>query len=274
MNTSFKRHDVQEFIEYNLGCIDLEKWKNYLPSLKNFTVDEPKKVSLANCMESDISSYFYKSLYSFVQALGNINRQNYNWSIVQLYYACFYAIRADILLSNHCIVKCNGLYITENKIGEKFDLVKVGNIRGDHQMAIALLKKLKLEHKITDEILDVELEGTDGYTWLMKHRERSNYQSKYFSDPEVDELFHHIENYFKTNTLFDLFDFYKQCDYSICFDLEHSILAIPFKKIMQVKEKIKFKYGLDVSDNLKHYLYLKDKLDELGFTKEKIKSFL
>lgn len=274
MSTSFKRHDVQEFIEYNLGCTDIENWKNYVPSLKKFIVDAYRQQSLTNCIESDASSYFYKSIYSFVQALSNLYRSNYNWSIVQLYYSCFYAIRADILLSNHCIVRCNGLYIAENAIGKQFEIVQFGKVRGDHQMAIELLKKMKTEHKIVDEILDVDLEGTDAYSWLMKHRERSNYQIKHFSDPEVDELFQHLVKYFETNTLFELFDFYRQSDYTICFDIEHSALSIPFKKIIQVKEKLKTKHGLNLHDNLKHYAYLKKKLLELGITKENLKSFI
>lgn len=270
---NFKRHDVQEYIEYDLGCLDLNNWKSYLPSLLVFTVDSSKKIKLENCIESDIQSYFFKSIYSFVQALSNIQRNNYNWSIVQLYYACFYAIRADVLLSNHCLVRCNGLYMTENQIGEKFQSVRFGNTRGDHQMAIALLKKLKNDHKITDEILDVELEGTDAYSWLMKHRERSNYQTKDFTDPRADELFIHVDNYFQTNTVYELLDFYNNEDYNICFDIDHAAISIPYKKIMQIRNKILAK-GYSTSDSIRHYPYLKKTLLELGLTKQNIKDLL
>lgn len=274
MNMSFKRHDVQEFIEYDLGCFNLTNWKNYQPSLLSFTVDTNKKNQLSNCIESDAISYFYKSIYSFIQALNNIHQNNFNWSIVQLYYCCFYAIRADILLSNHCIVRCSGLYIAENQIGENFKPVRINNTRGDHQLSIALLKKLKNEHKLNDEILDIDLEGTDAYTWLMKHREKTNYQLKNFTDPEIDELFQHLYTYFKTKNLFELFNFYNSADYSICFDLDHSILSIPFKKIMQVKNKINTKYQLNTQENRKHYSYLKNRLLELGLSKNNIKSFI
>lgn len=270
---SFKRHDVQEFIEYDLGCVDLNNWKQYKSGLQVFTVDNTKRVKLENCIESDTLSYFYKSIYSFVQALNNIDKNNYNWSIVQLYYSCFYAIRADILLSNHCIVRCGGLFMVENKAGEQFHSITM-NARGDHQMAIALLKKLKNEHKITDEILDIDLEGTDAYSWLMKHRERTNYQMKNFVDPEIDILFNHLNNYFKEKTLFELFNFYSQSDYGICFDLDHSILSIPFKKIIQIKEKIIAKHGFHLSGNIKQYIYLKDRLEELGLTKSNFKHFI
>nr|WP_315233215.1 hypothetical protein [uncultured Flavobacterium sp.] len=270
---SFKRHDVQEFIEYDLGCLDLNNWKHYKSGLQVFTVNNTKRIRLENCIESDTLSYFYKSIYSFVQALNNIDKNNYNWSIVQLYYSCFYAIRADILLSNHCIVRCGGLFMVENKTGEQFQSITM-NARGDHQMAIALLKKLKNEHKLTDEILDIDLEGTDAYSWLMKHRERTNYQMKNFVDPEIDVLFNHLNDYFKTKKLFELFNFYSQSDYSICFDLDHSALSIPFKKIMQIKEKIIAKHGLNLSGNIKQYIYLKDRLEELGLTKSNVKSFI
>lgn len=271
---SFKRHDVQEFIEFDLGCTDLENWKNYATSLKDFTVDSTNKNKLQNCIESDAISFFYKACYSFVQALTNIQRKNYTWSIVQLYYSCFYSIRADILLSNHCIVRCSGLYIAEIEVGEQFQIVRINNIRGDHQMAVALLKRLKNEHKITDEILDIELDSTDAYTWLMKHRERSNYQMKNFSDPITDILFQHIDKYFSENTIPELLNFYSNSDYSICFDTDHAALSIPFKKLMQIKEKIKARYGLEDSQNLKHYSYLKSQLKGLGLSRFDVKQFI
>lgn len=268
---NFKRHDVQEFIEYNLGCSDISQWKSYIPSLLTFDIDANKKQQLENCIESDIFSYFYKSVYTFTQALNNIHNKNYNWSVVQLYYSCFYAIRADILLSNYCIVRCSGLYFTENKIGEKFQPFKLNKIRGDHQLSIALLKKLKSNHIIVDDILDNLLEGIDPYTWMMKHRERVNYQLKNFTDPNTYELFNHIDSYFKAMTIFDLLFFYKQSNYNICFDLDHSIISIPFKKIIQIKEKIETKYKFEVFANIKHYKYIINNLTQLGLTSGKIK---
>lgn len=271
---NFKRHDVQEFIEFNLGCLEVSRWKEYLPSLLSLNVDESIKKKLDNCIESDTYSYLYKSIYTFTQALSNISRRNFNWGIVQLYYSCFYAIRTEILLSNHCIVRCKGLYMVENLIGRKFFQIKFNNITGDHQMAIALLKKLKKEQLIMDEILDTELEGDDAYTWLRKHRERSNYQLKNFSDPETDEIFSHIDQYFKSNEVFELLYFYQTSSYEVCFDIDHSIIAIPFKKIQQVKNKINDKYGFNIWENYKHYLYIRNQLHSLGFDKNKIKQFI
>lgn len=271
---SFKRHDVQEYIEYSLGCLDLSKWTNYLTSLSALTIDANIKSKLDNCIESDAYSYFYKSIYSFAQALGNINRNNYNWSIVQLYYACFYAIRADILLSDRCIVRCNGLYIIKNAVGQKFELVRFGKLRGDHQMAIALIKSLKIQRALQDEILDVELEGVDAYSWLMKHRERSNYQVKNFTDPQTDGLFNHVEPYFKNRNIFELLSFYNKSNYTICFDLDHSILSIPFKKIAQVKTKLEARYGFNKLDNIKSNQYVKKMFMDLGLSKEDFKKLI
>ena len=271
---NFKRHEVQEYFEQIVGCLDIQNWKNYKTTLTRISIDLEKKSNLDNCIESDIYSYFHKSLYSFVQALSNIHRNNYSWSIVQLYYSCFYAIRADILLSNHCIIRCSGLYLIENDIGEKFNIFTINKVRGDHQLSIALLKKMHSEYKLTDEILDNELEGCDAYTWMMKHRERSNYQLKNFTDPEIDELFIHTSSYFKRKEISDLIAFYNNSDYTICFDLDHSVLSIPFKKIMQIKNKIKDKYPVNTKENTQHYIYIRKKLMEMGMTKSNFEKLI
>lgn len=275
MNMSFRRHEVQEYIEFSLGCQELSQWTSYKQKLEEFIIGNIEHAKLTNSIQGDSISYFHKSVYSFVQALGNIKRKNYNWSIVQLYYACFYAIRADILLSGHCTVRCGGLYLIENKVGKKFEPFRIGNVRGDHQMAIALLKKMKNDGKLDDSMLGITLETVDVYTWMMKQREASNYQAKNFSDPRIHDHFSHVDNYFCDDDLISLFQFYNSKNYDICVDIDHAILAIPYKKIIQIKDKIFSTYGSllfrDLEPhNQQQYRYVKERLIEMGMNKKDV----
>lgn len=273
---SSSRHEVQEFIEFKLGCANLLNWTNHKHDLLSFQIDDESRDRLNNCIKSDTYSYFHKAVLSFVQALINIQNSNYNWSIVKLYYCCFYLIRADILLSNYCIVRCGGLYLIKNEVGSTFTPFTQGKIRGDHQMTVALLKKLKNDYSIIDELLDNDLEGSDVYTWLMKHRERSNYQLKDFSDPQIDPLFNHLDNYFKTNNLFDLLSFYKNSNYNISFDLDHAVLSIPFKKILQIKSKIVSKHGTFLCSRqyFNKFFYIRAELSKVSITGRQVKDLL
>ncbi len=274
MSTSFKRHDVQEYIEYQLNCFDINNWTSYKQSLINFQIDSTQELEISNCIGSDIQSYYFKSVFTFIQALNNIKRNYFNWAIVQLYYSCFYAIRCDILLSNHIIVRCSGLYLAENFAGNSFSPFTLNKVRGDHQMSIELLKKLKNEHKIIDEILDNNLDDDDAYTWMMKQREKVNYQIKDFHDPNPSNPVDHVYSYFKDDQVFDLLKFYNESDYSICFDLQHSIVSIPFKKIKQIQKKIESSHNIDIKLNIEKVQFMKKNLKHVGITFDEFKSLI
>lgn len=134
MSMNFKRNDVQEFIETELRCFDLEAWPSYKSALENWRVTASNIEMIKVCAKSDINSYFFKALQSFVQALHEIDRKKYAWSIVKLYYTIFYLLRCEILLSNHIMVRCKTLYYVKINIGEKPILFNSTKFKGDHQL--------------------------------------------------------------------------------------------------------------------------------------------
>jgi hypothetical protein len=239
---NFKRHEVQEFIEYELRCFDLSKWPTYKQQLTLWEVTNNNISSIHRCMLSDLNSYYFKALQTFFQAVHEIKQKKYSWAIVKLYYSTFYMLRCEILLANHILVKCNSLFFTKVEVNARLKLFNKNNVRGDHQQTIAFSKKLYDEGEITDPIFGNDIDNLNAYLWLMKNRERVNYQMKDFSDPYHDDILNHIISYFEEDKVSKLFEFYKQnTDYSICFDIEHSILSIPFKKLTQLHIKLKDK---------------------------------
>ena len=236
---SFKRNDVQEFIEYELKCFNLNNWLSYKTKLLAWEVSRSNENQLERCIKSDLHAYFFKALQTFIQSLHDFFQKKYSWSIIKFYYTTFYLLRCDILLSNHIIIRCGGFYYAKVEIGNKFIQFKKRNIRGDHQMTIALAKKLNEDGEIFDPIFGNEINGDNAYIWLMKNRERINYQTQDFSDPYADVILLHLKSYFQKNKIKDLFEFYNSnVDYSICFDIDHSIIAIPFKKITNIFKKL------------------------------------
>ena len=232
MNMNFKRHEVQEFVEYELGCFDLTQWATFKSKLILWEVTDSNIQSLQRCMKSDLNSYYFKALQTFLQAIHEI----------KLYYSTFYMLRCEILLANYMLVRCKSLYYTKVTKGEKLKVFNKNNIRGDHQLTIAFSKKLFDDGEIIDPIFGNQIDDENAYLWLMKNRERVNYQMKDFSDPNHDKILNHIISYFNEEKVSDLLNFYNlNTDYSICFDLDHSILSIPFKKLMQIHKKIKNK---------------------------------
>lgn len=242
MNMSFKRHDVQEFIEYELGCFDLNQWPTYKSNLELWEVTGNNLQPLGRCMKSDLNSYYFKSVQTFLQAIHEIKQKKYSWAIVKLYYSVFYMLRCDILLANYMLVRCKSLYYTKVENGATLKTFNKNNIRGDHQLTIAFAKKLYDDGEIIDPIFGNQINDENAYLWLMKNRERVNYQMKDFSDPKHDQVLNHIISYFNEEKVSDLLNFYHlNTDYSVCFDLDHSILSIPFKKLLQIHSKIQDK---------------------------------
>lgn len=261
---SFKRNDIQEFVEYDNGCLDKEKWPSYKANLIAWPISENNFSKLQRCKESDIISYFFKAAQTFIQAIDEIKNKRYAWSIIKLYYSSFYLLRCDILRSNYIMVRCGAFFYGKIEIGQSLIQFRKKNIRGDHQFTIALAEKLYEEGEVFDPILDNKIDDLTSYTWLLKNRERVNYQMKNFSDPYSDSITTHFDSYFKESKISDLLMFYaRNNDYSICFDVEHAILAIPFKKLQVTFKFIKGSLSLTDKEYRK-MVDLKWTLENLG----------
>jgi len=225
------------------------------------------------CIQSDIQSYYFKGLQTLIQALHEINQQKFAWSIVKLYYSTFYLLRCDILLSNHILVKCQTLYYCKPIKDIKFSKF-TGKTRGDHQNTIVFAEKLYKESELNDPIFGNYIDDQNPYLWLLQQRERVNYRLKDFSDPMHDEVFDHTITYFKENDLFNLFLFYQNDkEYTSCFDTDHSILAIPLKKLFQISSKIKKRMPNSEID-IKKVANCSRMLKDLNIGKQEILSLL
>ena len=190
MSTNFSRNDVQVYVENAQNCYDKERWSNYKQTFESWQISYNDILPLKNCLESDLTSYFFKAFESFSQALIDIKNHKSSWAIVKLYYSTFYLLRCDILLSNHLIIRCKGMYYSEIIQGNQFIPFVKGKVRGDHQLTIALLKDLHDKGKVIDpkvESIMVELYKNGSATGNKLELNKENNWSAEFTKLKVSE---------------------------------------------------------------------------------------
>ncbi|MCK4827455.1 hypothetical protein KA005_67625, partial [bacterium] len=222
------RYCIQLYIENKVGCTDRLKWTDYKHSVEELILDNKDKENLSELCHSDAVSYLQKSLISYAEAIYGLRRNRSSWATVKLYYSVFYSIRADILLSNHFIVRCKGYYYSKIKKNEKLKKFTVRKGGGDHQLSILFSNKLHKSGVNTDPLQDGNIDDMIPYFWLMKQREKINYTQKEFTDPNIVSWLQKPLSYFTENKEQDLLEMYdKADDYLYCFDKDHACLAIP-----------------------------------------------
>lgn len=260
---SFKRNDIQEYIETKCGCTDILKWGSYKQSLCKLTLSSEDIANLQEKCITDAISYWLKALYSFTQALEGIKSGNSAWSIVKLYYSTFYSLRCELLINSHIFVRNNSLFCLNLNADTAFKTFTCGKARGDHQLTIAYYSKLVNEKMITDMVLSNNIDDESPYIWLLKQRERVNYQMQSFPDPHIDSLLNKIYDNIKNGKLDIIFNFFDTDKHSIyLFDKEYSMMSIPYYKLKIISHQFKSKHFCISSRN-----------EEINHIKQILKTF-
>ena len=245
---SFKRNDIQEYIESKCGCTDITKWSSYKQKLRELNLSANEVLSIQPQIKNDAVSYWLKAIHSFTQALEGISIGNSAWSIVKLYYSVFYCLRGELLSNSHLLIRNQSLFYLNLNAGTQFSEFKLGKLRGDHQLTIGYYLKFVNDGIIADLVSSNQIDGISPYEWMLKQRERVNYQMQRFPDPRIDEL---IEKTYEAishknlDAIFKLIDSSFNTDGIYLFDKDYSIIAIPFYKLQILLKHIQ-KFQLDI----------------------------
>lgn len=247
--TNFERHAVHQYFEGVLGCMDLQQWKSYKPQLQDYTLSVSDATALTPLLKKDAVALYIQSLQSFAQALTGLQRKEFAWPIVKMYYAVFYAMRSELHASNIIAVKNGNIFYTANVPGATFQSVQE---KGSHQTYIKLRKTLPPSIIVKDTLLDNEIEpGKDVYSWMCANRERVNYHSNHFPDPEPDYVLQKVyDNYVNPRKLQDLFNLYES-NIVCCFDIDHATIAVPYWKLRSCKNLLVGKVVLEAIERYK-----------------------
>ena len=226
---NFERHGVQRYFESQLGCTDITQWKSYKSSLAAYTLSVADVTAIMPLLLQDSVALYSKAIQTFSQSLAGLQRKEFAWTVVKMYYSVFYAMRCELHASAVLAVRNGSIFYTTNVVGASFSSIQE---KGSHQTYIKLRKTLPASVISHDTLLDNDIEaGVDVYSWMCTNRERVNYHSKHFADPEPDDVLTKIYNdYVLTNKITHLLNLYES-DLLYCFDTDHATVAVPYKKL-------------------------------------------
>ena len=246
---SFKRNDIQEYIESKCGCTDITKWRSYKQKLRNLNLTQNDVTYIQSQIKNDAVSYWLKAIHSFTQALEGIYAGNSAWSIVKLYYSVFYCLRGELLSNSHLLIRNGSLFCLDLSTETQFTEIK-HKLSGDHQLTIVYYSKLVNDGAIPDLVSSNQIDGINPYEWMLKQRERVNYQMQKFPDPRIDELLDKTYDavvYKNIDALFKQIDSSFNTDGIYLFDKDYSMIAIPFYKLQILRNQIQ-KFQLNIPD--------------------------
>lgn len=246
---NFKRNDVQEYIEFKCGCTDITKWDSYRHKLRELNLSVNDIANIRPKIENDAVSYWLKAIHSFTQALEAISAGYSAWSIVKLYYSVFYCLRGELLSNSHLLIRNGSLFCLNLKTETQFSEFKLNKVRGDHQLTIAYYSKIVNDGMISDLVSSNMIDDYSPYMWMLKQRERVNYQMQGFPDPRIDVLLkrtHEAITHKSMDAVFKHIDSSFNSDGVYLFDKDFSMISIPYYKLQILLNHIK-RFQLDVS---------------------------
>ena len=142
-------------------------------SSDKFTPGAGDLAAIGATVSDAVSESAYAAVVSYAEALSSIKRDSISWSIVQLYYSCFYSIRALLLLNQVVPFNCSG---------ERFlDISSAKFLKGGTSSHHWHWPSIKNVTRLTSNWFLSE-DSQESYAKLRAYRENVNYTHP-FTDP-------------------------------------------------------------------------------------------
>jgi uncharacterized protein (UPF0332 family) len=229
---SFDRFRAQTTCEGFFGCASFDDF--FKLDFETLELDSPKSYAFSNALKEDASDLYFKGLLSLGESLQGFSNKNYSWAIVKGYYSVFYMLRADLALKDIGLVRHKIIYYLVAQSGKKpITKAKKGEHRSryqsDHKATINYYIDLL---KSTDTLLTQEIDGLNAYEWLMKKRERINYQERNFNEPGFPNFLEFINEEIEAGNFSKLVQEIIADPFVKTFQTEYAPLAIPIKRAL------------------------------------------
>lgn len=192
----------------------------------------------------DIENYLHNAIISFWEAIEGIEKGRSSWSLVKLYYSCFYASRALMLAGRFCIFYIGNtpysIHIATGALPKKGS----GNT---HSFALKSLDNLSgsICPEINGQTIGT-LTPAPPLEWMAQVRERANYKDARFPEPNSYIELEHIKNVGIRKCLAD----YMANNAVYIYDPDHAAICLP---MLLIKKASKLSSFLP-SKELKTYL--------------------
>ena len=193
--------------------------------IKSFNFNPSHVVILESALMEDCLDFYYKGVLSLNEGILAINKKNFSWATVKIYYSVYYLLRSSLCCNKIGFVrKERDGYFFENKTTES----PQANGKPDHMAAIDLFKKY---FERTDFLQSNNINGSNPYEWLRHQRENINYRYRTFFEPDIPFIWETISQECDEDGL----DFWIQkyiSDDIYPFIDDHAVLALPIRRLM------------------------------------------
>ncbi len=240
MSISFNRNRAQLRCESILNCNLPEQW--HIAEFKNLQLNASQAWLLSTDLIEDSKDLYFKGILSFFEAIKSINEGLFSWATVKIHYSIYYFLRCTLAANGIAIIRQKSLFYLKAIDGEK--PVTKGNRKynTDHSGTINYYNELFS----SDILLSQTIDSINVYEWIMNRREQINYRERSFNEPDHSDFWDYIAVQVKSGRLDKLVKDYHSDPFILCFQEEHTMLAVPFKRALLTRDKL-FNEGIDIS---------------------------
>lgn len=183
---------------------------------------------------SDMVTYYYKSVLSLAEGLACVSRKNYTWATIKLYYSTYFGLRAALLSRNYVLVRAlRYIYYFEIAPGAAFQTPQENT---DHGATIEVYQKI---FGTSDFMCIDEIDGVSLLSWFKNCREIVNYKDEVFHDPEISDLWRYINQEMDKSSLVTLVDEFVNKKHESCVSGDTAVMAIPINRMLMTAQEIR-----------------------------------
>lgn len=142
----------------------------------HFAPSAGEMLAIRATLEDAVIASTYAAVVSYAEAMAGLQHGSISWSIVRLYYSCFYSLRALLLLEDVVPFNCRGEMLLDISGGKFFK----GGASSHHWNWTWLRKIVQLGGSWF-----LSSDSEEAYERLRKHRENVNYTHAF-----TDQNFH------------------------------------------------------------------------------------
>lgn len=255
---SFDRNHAQVCCEGYPGCNPAHDAKLAQQTFSAHILSLSEADDLQNHLTIDANDFYYKGVLSLCQACSGIQSNQYSWATVQLYYALYYLIRCSLASRKIAIVRLRSLWYLKARNGEIPQNITGRDGNSTHKGTIKVYKTL---FQNSDKLHSNDIQGKNGYIWLLECRERIQYRERVFHDPSHPDIWGEIVLDIAMLGLNEVLTRYiDDAEYAYCFQYDHACLAFPIRRLVLTKQDM-LNAGIEIVFSSQQETFLRTILD-------------
>lgn len=175
-------------------------------------------------MLQDAKDAIFSGALTIAEAVQALDRRQFTWSTVKLYYSVFYLMRSTLALNGTCIVYSNKTPYTWTCSAGEMPKKRSGTT---HKAALDGFKTHLPNHVLISQTIGLD----HPLDWLMARREAANYKLLRFTEPDAPEHFKIVERF---GTRRSVRDYIADQGHVFTFDPDHAMLSFPIAAMKEV----------------------------------------